>query len=213
MPDSSEYEPAFGATPVDDAAADDLARVRQAFELASQPYLSTPVSWFAWAVLLPLAALTSARAAAIAGPRGLVLLWSLTILVGGLIEGRAMLAARRQGRRSPLGGWAMALQGNLSAVGAALSAALVALDAARLLPGLWLLLLGHSFFALGGLALPAMRRAGLLYQLGGVAALLPGLPTAAIFAASTALGNLWIGLAVAARRRRARQVASSGSSS
>src|SRR5690606_37266922 len=75
MPDSSEYEPAFGATPVDDAAADDLARVRQAFELASQPYLSTPVSWFAWAVLLPLAALTSARAAAIAGPRGLVLLW------------------------------------------------------------------------------------------------------------------------------------------
>ena len=62
--------------------------------------------------------------------------------------------------------------------------------------GLWLLLLGHSFFALGGLAFAPMRFAGIVYQLGGVAALVPGVRSLTAFAIATAIGNLWIGLGV-----------------
>lgn len=205
----SEYEPVFAPRRATPEGAEDLAAVRRAFAAASRPYLSTPVSWLAWAVLLPAAALLTPAAGRFADGRGVVLLWCGAILLGGLIEGSALLRARRRGGASPLGGWAMSLQGNLSLVGAALSAVLLALGGARFLPGLWLLLLGHSFFALGSLALPAMRRAGIVYQLGGVAALVPGVSPLVAFAAASAAGNLWIALAVA--RRRYAEPASSSS--
>ncbi|KAB2960377.1 MAG: hypothetical protein F9K16_11735 [Thermoanaerobaculia bacterium] len=205
----SEYEPAFGSALATPRGEDDLAAVRRAFAAASRPYLSTPVSWLAWAALLPAAALLTPVAGRLADLRGVVLLWCGAILLGGLIEGGALLAARRRSGASPLGGWAMSLQGNLSLVGAALSAVLLALGGAHFLPGLWLLLLGHSFFALGSLALPAMRQAGFLYQLGGVAALLPGVPPLVAFAVASAAGNLWIALAVG--RRRYEEPASSSS--
>jgi hypothetical protein len=96
----------------------------------------------------------------------------------------------------------MTLQGNLSLVAVALSIALVAAEEARLLPGLWLLLLGHSLFTLGGLAFPPQRTAGVVYQVGGAAALLPGLPELLLFAAATALGNLWIAIGVVRLLRR-----------
>jgi hypothetical protein len=127
-------------------------------------------------------------------------LWSAAILAGGAVEALFLWRQRRRGGGgSPLGSWAMTLQGNLSLVAVALSAALLAGGMARLLPGLWLLLLGHSLFALGGLAFPPQRTAGLIYQAGGVAALLPGAPALALFAAATALGNLWIGIGVLRR--------------
>ena len=101
----------------------------------------------------------------------------------------------------------MTVQGNLSLVAVALSAACLAFGQPRLLPGLWLLLLGHSLFAFGGLAFAPQRAAGVIYQLGGIAALVgalvPGLPELAPFAAATFLGNAWIALGVH-RARRAR---------
>ncbi|MBZ0149689.1 MAG: hypothetical protein K8F62_19400, partial [Pseudorhodoplanes sp.] len=109
--------------------------------------------------------------------------------------------ARRRAAGGPLGAWAMRAQGNLSLVALALSGALVWAEAPELLPGLWLLLLGHSFFALGGLSLPALRWAGLVYQAGGVAALWPGAPALPIFAAATFVGNLWVALGIARRRQ------------
>src|SRR5574339_1015547 len=95
----------------------------------------------------------------------------------------------------------MTIQGNLSLV-------LVVAAAARLLPAVWLLLLGHSLFVLGGLALPAMRAGGIVYQVGGVAALVPGVPPLAAFAAATALGNLWIAVGVARQRAAEARAAS-----
>ncbi|MGH7486449.1 MAG: hypothetical protein ACREMY_12755 [bacterium] len=92
------------------------------------------------------------------------------------------------------------LQGNLSFVALALSAVLVWQDLAWVLPGLWLLLLGHSFYMLGGFAFEPFRVAGLVYQLGGVLALWPGLlgrdSPLEVFAVATALGNVWIGVGV-----------------
>jgi hypothetical protein len=93
----------------------------------------------------------------------------------------------------------MTLQSNLSLVAVALSAVLLTLEAARFLPGLWLLLLGHSLFALGGLAFRPQRAAGVVYQLGGVASFVPGVPPLWAFAVATALGNLWIAGALARR--------------
>jgi hypothetical protein len=130
-------------------------------------------------------------------------LWSAAILLGGGLEAFFLYRNRRRLGGSSLGSWAMTLQGNLSLVAVALSAALVAADRAPLLPGLWLLLLGHSLFTLGGLAFGPQRTAGVLYQIGGALALLPGLPALALFAATTALGNLWIAAGVARARRRA----------
>ena len=98
----------------------------------------------------------------------------------------------------------MRAQGNLSLVAVALSALLLWIDGARFLPGLWLLLLGHNFFALGGLAFPPMRLAGIFYQAGGLAALVPGSCPLWAMAAATALGNLWIGLGIVRARARAR---------
>lgn len=198
----SEYDPVFGDPgPASDAPAHDLELVRAAFARASRPYLSSPVPWLVWAVALPAAALATPRAAAAGGAAAVLLLWSGAILAGGAIEGIYLLRARRRLAASRLGSWAMTLQGNLSLVAALLSAALVWSERADLLPGLWLLLLGHSLFTLGGLAFRPQRTAGIVYQLGGVIALLPGAPALDVFAGATALGNLWMGLALVAQGR------------
>jgi hypothetical protein len=97
---------------------------------------------------------------------------------------------------TPLAAWALRIQGNLSLVAVALSALLIWQDLAWALPGLWLLLLGHSFYMLGGLAFEPFRACGILYQIGGIAALWPGGAPLPVFAAATAAGNLWMGIAV-----------------
>ncbi len=195
----SEYDPAFSGG-AEGAGAHDLDEVRGAFARASRPYLSSSLPWLGWAVLLPAAALATPTALADGGPPRVLLLWCVAILVGGLIEGAILLRARARLGATPLGSWAMTAQGNLSIVAAALSIALVASDRAEMLPALWLLLTGHSLFVLGGLALPAMRFSGVVYQLGGIAALVPGIPALTVFAVATALGNLSIALGVARRR-------------
>ena len=189
----------------------DAAMARAAFQRASRAYLASPWPWIAWAVVLPGAALATPRAFALGREPGVILAWSFAILVGGACEGATLLVARRKVRGGPLGAWAMRVQGNLSLVAVVLSALLVWLDAATALPGLWLLLLGHSFFALGGLSLPALRTTGVLYQLGGLVALVPGVPALALFAAATAAGNLWVALGIARRSRREAQTPTSGS--
>jgi hypothetical protein len=88
-------------------------------------------------------------------------------------------------------------------IAVALSITLVVVREAWALPAVWLLLLGHSFFAYGGLALPAIRWAGIIYQLGGVAALLPGTNPLWAMAIATGLGNLWIARAVYREQRAA----------
>ena len=168
--------------------------VRESFRAASRPFLQSPISWFAWSALLPGAALATPLALRFAGPSGVLFTWSGTILLGGAIE---FLGIR--GRSVPTGtlaAWVLRLQGNLSLVALALSVLLVWQDLAWALPGLWLLLLGHSFYMLGGLAFEPMRVCGLIYQIGGVAALWPAGYPLEVFAVATAAGNLWMGLAV-----------------
>jgi hypothetical protein len=154
------------------------------------------------------------------GPAGTLLIWSTAILLGGAVELAAIRAATRRAAsgaagsgggaadltaaeadpaaagRSPLATWALRTQGNLSLVALALSALLLWQDLPWALPGLWLLLLGHSFYLLGGIAFPAFRTYGLLYQLGGVAALWPGGAPLPVFALTTAAANLWMSYAV-----------------
>ncbi len=110
-------------------------------------------------------------------------------------EDPAVVSGARAGR-SPLATWALRTQGNLSLVALALSALLLWQDLAWALPGLWLLLLGHSFYMLGGIAFPPFRTYGLLYQLGGVVALWPGGAPLPAFALATAAANLWMSYAV-----------------
>jgi len=206
--DRSAYDPVFGEE--ERGPELDEARIaRAAFERASRAYLASPLPWVAWAVVLPAAALATPRAFALGREAGVVLAWSVAILIGGACEGASLLLARRSARGGPLGAWAMRVQGNLSLVAVALSALLVWLDAPGALPGLWLLLLGHSFFALGGLSLPALRTTGIVYQVGGLAALLPGAPALALFAGVTAAGNLWVAFGIARRARRPDQALAS----
>jgi len=193
----SAYEPVFRQRREGDS--DDLETARELFEAASRPYLRSAVPWFVWALVLPAAALATESAAARRGAPGVLALWSVAILVGGACEGYFLYRGRASRERSRLGSWAMTLQGNLSLVAVTLSAALVAVDRPRLLPGLWLLLLGHSLFALGGLAFRPQRTAGILYQIGGVVALLPAVPELLVFAATSLIGNLWIGVGVVRR--------------
>lgn len=197
----SEYDPVFGrGKRQPEASSSDLATVRELFAAASRPYLSSALPWLFWALVLPSAALSTARAGRAAGAPGILGLWSTAILIGGAVEAFFLYRNRRRlGGGSPLGSWAMTLQGNLSLVAVALSLALVLTENARLLPGLWLLLLGHSLFTLGSLAFRPQRSAGIVYQLGGVAALVPGVPELLVFAAATALGNLWIAVGIARR--------------
>ena len=125
------------------------------------------------------------------------------ILLGGMVE---IVGIRRHGKEqtgSTLAAWVLRLQGNLSFVAIALSALLVWQDLAWVLPGLWLLLLGHSFYMLGGLAFPPFRTCGLLYQLGGLVALWPDGNPLLAFAAATAVGNLWMGIGILRESGRA----------
>jgi AcrR family transcriptional regulator len=190
----SEYDPLFsGSRPGDD----DIEPVRERFRAASRPYLRSPWSWFAWALLLPAVALLTPRAFRFAGPPGVLTAWSAAILIGGAVELVAILRSSARGARgTPLASWVLRVQGNLSLVALALSVLLVWQDLSWALPGLWLLLLGHSFYLLGGLAFEPFRVCGILYQVGGVVALWPGASPLPVFAAATALGNLWVGVSV-----------------
>jgi hypothetical protein len=173
-----------------------------AFERASRQYLASPLPWIGWAGVLPGAALLTPAAYRHGGPGWAVGLWTLAILLGGMVEGSVLLRARRARKpASVLGGWAMSVQGNLSLVALSLSLALWFAGVPWLLPALWLLALGHSFFALGSLALRELRQAGMLYQLAGLLALFPQLPALWLFAGATFLGNLWVALGIWRRDR------------
>ena len=192
----SEYDPLIRRA--EPSGGDDLERVKLLFEAASRSYLASPVPWLVWAIVLPGAALATPRLARVAGATGVLLLWSVAVVIGGSIEGYTIL--RRGGRRStPLGGFAMRLQGNISLIGVALSILLLWLDLPTVLPGLWLLLIGHSFLTLGGLAFRPMREAGIVYQLGGLLALWPSAWAMPIVAVATALGNLRIAVGLMGR--------------
>jgi hypothetical protein len=196
----SEYEPLFTSSRRAGDPEDDLEAVREYFRTASRPFLRTPWSWFSWAVLLPVAALATPVALRAVGFAGVLFTWSAVILLGGGVE---IFAIRRAGGgvggiggSTPLAAWVLRVQGNLSLVAVALSALLVWQDVAWALPGIWLLLLGHSFYMLGGLSFEPFRTYGILYQIGGLAALWPGGAPLAVFAAATAAGNLWMGYSV-----------------
>jgi hypothetical protein len=190
-----EYDPLIAAAPSD--AGDDLERARDLFAAASRPFLVSAWTWLGWALLLPLSALATRPVLAAFGAAGVLALWSLAILVGGAVELLGMRRGSRRHRRTALAGWALSVQGNLSLVAVALSLALLVGGLGRLLPGVWLLLLGHSFFLLGSLAFPPFRGYGLVYQLGGALALLPvGVDPLIVFALATFTGNLWMAWAV-----------------
>ena len=197
----SEYDP-LRQTLDDPLAEDRLELVQDHFEEASRPYLSQPWSWLAWALILPSAALATPEVLAIAGGPGVLLLWSLAVILGGLIEAWQILRGRGRGRAesSSLANWVLRAQGNLSLVAVVVSAVLLLHEMAWLLPGVWLLLLGHSLFTLGGLAAGALRTAGLVYQAGGLLAIWPHGRSLAVFALATLLGNLWVAWSI---RRRA----------
>ncbi|HEX4964023.1 MAG TPA: hypothetical protein VF173_24565 [Thermoanaerobaculia bacterium] len=149
-----------------------------------------------WALLLPAAALATPLVLARFGFPGVLFTWSAVILLGGAVEILNIRRSGRQSGRSTLASWVLRLQGNLSVVALFLSAVLIWQDVAWLLPGLWLLLLGHSFYMLGGFAFEPFRVCGLIYQVGGVVALWPGGSPLAVFAVATFLGNLWMAIGV-----------------
>ena len=192
----SEYEPLFTSNRHAGDMEDDLEPVREHFRAASRPFLRTPWSWLAWAVLLPAAALATPGALRAFGFTGVLFTWSAVILLGGGVEIFAIRRAGGIGGSTPLASWVLRVQGNLSLVAVALSALLVWQGAAWALPGLWLLLLGHSFYMLGGLSFEPFRTCGILYQIGGLAALWPGGAPLPAFALATAAGNLWMGFSV-----------------
>jgi hypothetical protein len=193
----SEYDPLF---PERRRAEDDLTPVMERFRAASGPYLRSYWSWLTWALALPAAALLTPVALRRWGGAGALFTWSATILVGGAVEivaiRRVDPAAAVRGGRTPLASWALRAQGNLSLIAVVLSLALLWQDLAWMLPGLWLLLLGHSFYILGGIAFPPFRLYGLAYQLGGLAALWPGGAPLPAFALTAAAANLWMAYAV-----------------
>lgn len=197
----TEYDPVFAATDGEEDApgrpgTEDLDEVKRRFAAASRPFFSTPWSWVAWAVLLPLAALATPLAYAVRAESGVLLLWSLAIFAGGLAE---LFTVGRKGlfRRAPaIAGWAFRQQSNLSIAALVLSAGLLFAGDARLLPALWLLLLGHSLWGLGSLAFRPMAHAGLIFQAAGLAALWPTVPPLVALAAGTGVGCAWMALGV-----------------
>jgi hypothetical protein len=190
---SSEYEPLFSRG---DSGPDDLTPVRERFAAASRPFLSSPYTWFAWAVVLPAVALATPTLLQTFGPSGTLIAWSVSILAGGAVELVNIRRSPRRGQQGTLASWVLNVQGNLSLVALALSFLLVWLNLAEALPALWLLLLGHSFYMLGGLAFPPMKACGLIFQAGGAVALWPGLDPFVVFAAASAAGNVWMGVGV-----------------
>ena len=192
---TSEYDP-FLAPARPRFESSDLEIARGLFGDASRPYLASPLPWLAWAVILPAAALSTPIAAGRYGWVGVLLLWSFAILIGGAFELGAIRHARAEVVSTPLASWAFGIQGNLSLVSIALSFFLLWNGHAWALPGVWLLLLGHSFVTLGGLAFLPLRNAGLLYQIGGVAALWPRGEPLLVLAATTGAANLWMAVSV-----------------
>ena len=181
----------------DRPSGQDLQTVQDQFALAAEPYLSSPLSWFAWALVLPVGALVTDSALSTHGVVGAFLVWFVVVLVGGGIEGVGIRRGRKQFGTTALGGWVMRAQGNLSLVAVLLSAALLVSGSGRLVPGVWLLLLGHSFFSLGSLAFPPFRSYGSWYQLAGALALFPALvDPLLVFAGATFVGNLGVAVAL-----------------
>ncbi len=195
--ETTEYDPLFDPTRT---GLDDLEPVRDHFRAASRPFLTSPWSWLGWALLLPTAALVTPLALRRFGFSGVLFTWSAVILLGGAVEYQNILRGR-QGKSSTLASWVLRLQGNLSVVALLLSGLLIWQDVAWALPALWLLLLGHSFYMLGGFAFDPFRVCGLIYQIGGVVALWPGGSPLGVFAAATFLGNLWIAVGVWRQQR------------
>ncbi len=169
----------------------DLERVQAEFREASRPFLGSRLTWMTWAIVLPAAALITARLPADAYAP-ILFTWSGAVLVGGLVEGLTILRRAQRRAPTPLGAWALRSQGNLSLVGVALSVLLIWQGLTWTVPGVWLLLLGHSLFLLGGLACRPMRVSGIVYQVGGIAALLPTGLSLEAFALATGLANLWM---------------------
>lgn len=188
--DRSEYDPILPQRSAEES--EDLEQARELFAAASRPYLRSPWSWLAWALLLPAAALVTPAVLAATGGLGVLALWSGAILIGGGVEMGTILRHGRRSGTTPLAGWALRVQGNLSLIAVGLSLVLLHQGLAWALPGVWLLLLGHSFFLLGGLAFRPLRACGLLYQIGGLIALWPGGQPLVVFAFFTAAGNLWV---------------------
>lgn len=186
---STEYDPLGSPS----ATTDDLMAVEELFAEAAEPYLASPWTWLAWSLLLPVAALSTPGAMATGGWPGVLALWSGTILLGGAIEVVGIWRHRDRGRASSLGRWVLRAQGNLSLAALLLSAALLVAGQANAVPGLWLLLLGHSFFTVGGLGFPPFRPYGVILQLGGAVALWPrGVDPLVVFAGTTFVANLWM---------------------
>ena len=196
----SEYDPLIRAS--QEQGVDDLEAVQGRFDVARQPYLKSPLPWLVWAIVLPGAALATLPVQGEFGAPGVLMLWSVAVLVGGLVEG-SLIFRRSRGTTTSLGRWVMRLQGNQSLIGIALSVFLIWHDMALGLPGLWLLLIGHSFFVIGGLAFRPMRQAGILYQLGGFVALWPGTNSLLVFALAAGIGNLRIAIALLGESERA----------
>lgn len=192
----SLYDPMFPEPSTHDSG--DLDRVRLEFRRASRPFLGSSLTWVAWAIVLPAAALITSRLLPDAYAATLFV-WSGAILAGSAIEGTVIYRRAHRYAPTPLGAWALRSQGNLSLVAIALSILLIWQGVAWALPGLWLLLLGHSLYLLGGLAFAPFRVSGLTYQLGGLLALAPLGFSLETFAVTTAAANLWMAWAV--RRR------------
>ncbi len=197
----SEYDPLRPRHPLSGEASD-LDKVQTLFAGAASGYLSSPWPWVCWAIVLPVAGVMTAEVAGVGGALAVLLLWSLAILFGGAFEALAMRRSRRAAVRSDITRWVFRGQGNLSLIAIVLTAALVWQRMYDFLPAVWLLLIGHSFFAVGGLASSALRRGGLLYQLGGVVSLLPWFESLAAFAVTTAVANGTIAMSLFLRRRR-----------
>lgn len=195
----SLYDPVIPDRPT--PAEDDLDRARDLFETAAAPFLRSPWSWAAWGLILPATALATPAAAAPFGGIGVLSLWSLAILLGGGLEIAFIRRAGTGGVSTSLARWALRVQGNLSLIAVALSVLLVWLDRPQSLPAVWLLLLGHSFYSLGGLAFLPLRRSGVVYQVGGLVALWPHGHALEVFALATLIANLWMALAVWRERR------------
>ena len=189
----SEYEPFFAgdADETLTGGPSDLEGVQGRFQAAVAPYLRSPVPWLVWSLVLPAAAKLHHLVLARGGLRGAVLLWSIAILAGGLVEGATLVKTRRK-RPSPLVAWVLRMQGNLSLAAVALSLLLLWWGRPEALPGVWLLLVGHSFYVLGGLAFGPFRLYGLALQVGGLLALWPGWDPLDIFAGTLGAANFWM---------------------
>lgn len=197
----SEYDPVRPRQPLSSEGSD-LEIVQDLFGQASSGYLKSPWPWLAWAVVLPTTALITPAVAAAAGPPEVLLLWSLAIVIGGVVEGLALRRSKGSRSGSDLTRWVFRAQGNLSLIAVTLTAVLVFQELYRFVPAVWLLLIGHSFFAIGGLASQTLRRGGLIYQAGGLLSMYPRFDSLMVFALTTALANAMIAVSLWRSRRR-----------